>query len=1686
MTRWRSLTLFIRFILNGAIAIAVLQHKSQLPHGLAADNGLRHIGNGQQSYQDGARNRASLKNRYPVSNSHIGTRLSEGTPFLLKSSRQLLQGGTKGSSLVPEIAFVSRNHDKLISRERANPLFPGGNTQTSIYSTRDNGKRPNSGLESIEPPEDILMSGNYDLGIPPEDMEALRAVLDDIDPEDEGCEDEDQNHPLSDILFKYWGCEPDPRSKLLQLGERFNEESKKTNDLEEICKNMGLEAPIKVKRELAVAMVREMFNRRVRPKGYLERFMDELGISKLLQYLFPSKPDKMPSKWRFGIELKDPNVEIEPLSENALRGYLGVPYYTHIEELAKFNPEKARRILTIIHRIYTPPILYTDLHPDKEPTDQDLFNDSENLKKAQCNIYKKFIDTYPDLKWPVDDEGFLDIYNLWYPEDKADHANTLPELMKETYGPGSDLATPNFHYRFIAIPAISCTAGLATGTLLHRGISMLAGLIGGINAQLMVENVLHPKMCSAAVALLTWAGMSRDMTVKGDIFSVAIKNLVDNGMEGPQPLVSAVYSGLIPRNKIVEPLETFVIHCTLTAFQRAMRLSREGKGIDTWNLLAKQVRRVAEVCLPICGVSVYRIMHFVACDLATSDDLPCAEGEEVLGSDISGDKEDPHDDYSNLYKESNARIGLPQPNRELYERNAMLFTTFCLQAFSGMKSFKRVSDEDINKAEVFRQNMKDMNVPDEAWDNLRDKPIMPSTLDDVEKFARELEQNNGKLKRITLEREYGFDPMNDFLGESEQEKATRMQIELQEARDAVTDIATPKGYKLEMLKAISIMMYLREEWLLPRYKDFLKKQCTEFIATEVENMAGNLDEKIQEFNISPKYNEEIKTDAIFLVAQRMFDAGTLDYDKIIQMAQAANIPKEVALDACNIATFTNLSEELAKWDLTTVTPEMINEVKERYRCKDLVFVNAISEIIKKTSSEAKKEMINSRNKMNWNLVEKHMSALLRGRNAVINAAASTIDSKLWYRLERAFRYNRPFIEHAFTRDEIIGTGPVARIANADWEQVDPPPKKSDLEIAKEEFEASINNIKPIQIEGEDNETPAYRQMEISRLVEKGELDPEFECLPTEFHAGERPREREYELEDDPPKDKFELQRPIMNSKYAYACWVVYCYRKRAATQDDIKTVLTIFPFLEKLVERSDIDWRRLYARQRLRQKDSLGSKVDWLSELDCDKETAARVCGIAYEEDLLKRTGAFVEHIEDDIGDVEDSYFNPFDPSIYNRMNYLYSEKIPSELEMENVKKIQQFFSLSPEQIQEIHTKCFSFALGQHCANVMKESPKDWITAIEKELKPVAKRICFGEKPFEMILRKAEYDYLFVEANKLMMQRTPGRDFMERAEYIIEEFKRLRVLDMSSGKPKLRFSIRAQTEGVMEEIMRAFIVSHCDLYGKMDQTKLDEMCAIYGLFGERRKEMLNRIGRKFYHRFLGKFTDEEITMDCLKEVEHLHKTFDFEPKDVERVFNTHVCARIKEWYDPESGLDALKRLVVVLHGEDINRFIPFERSRRIQWFINIINDCINHGEKKAQTTLFTYPPDEFFDLRFEGGEENFDSLQGIINLATRVLRLTPEELRETRIIIGEELGGESLQKILHHLKGKDGFYVADEEMSRCIRALSVAPPDTMSIVKKELPPIQDYEPLRRLVMMLPCSDATLDRGIKIIDALQQA
>ncbi|GFE53060.1 arginine N-methyltransferase 6-like, putative [Babesia ovis] len=1608
-----------------------------------------------------------------------GANLYNRQRFLHKNPKPTLRSGILDSGL----AFLT------LPGQGSDALSLGGGV-TNVREVRRHTKHNDIDDITDDPLADdgtfdgAVDSGFHETGLSPKQYEALKTMLDTIYPVEEGG-DEDEGRPLSSVYLKYWSLKPNDRDIMMRNVEEIMMAVEKGEDEAEACKKLGLPEPLRLKPELMAAMIKDRFNLKEGPKPFWQSFSASLGLDKLFAYISGDRDrHRGKNQWPFGIEVKDPNIELKPLSVNALRAYLGNDYYNHLEQLAKRDPENARRISTVIHRIYVPPILSIDMHPERKPSDYELYMDSVNVDKAQCEVYRKFINTYPDLVWPVDDDGFLEIYNLWYPDDISDPKNTLPELMRQCYGPGSDLKPPNFFYRFLALPALSCAAGLALGGLVSHGINSVASSL----ANLDLGEIMTSNLCAAAIAFSTWFGFSRNMTVKGDLFAVALKNLIENGLSNPHKLNMAAYSGLIPKYDVVKEVERFVIYSTIAASNRAIRLARTGKGIETWNLLAKQVGRVAEVCLPICGVSVYRIIYFVACDLATSELLPCAEGNEVLGREISGDPEFSDDDYSSIYEKVHKEYGLPPPGtyRDRYEKNAMLFTTFCLQAFGNIKNFKRTSDWEIDKYKEFVREIKLLGVSDNAWDNLKEHHMTVSTLDFVEKFSKELEQTGGKFKRIELVREYGFDPVYEFLGETEEQKTTRMQIELQEARDAVKDITAPLGYKLEILKALSIIMYLREEWLLPKYTHFVQQQCTEFIATEIENRSSNIDSLIQGFQISQGYTLKIKEDAISLIAKRWISNNALDHDKLLEIARAAGISDQVTLDAISVAMFPRLMEEISQWDITAVTADQITEIKNRYRCKDLVFINAFCEFIKKSVAETKREMVNARNKFNWNLVERHMTALLRGKTAVSNAVASTIDCKLWYRVERAFMQNIPYMVHILSDEEIVGTGKFEKIENQDWELQDPPPPKSDLQLMDEEFENSVKNIEPLRITGEDTYTPVPKQIELSNLVEKGEIDPEFESIPNVFHVGEKPKVLEYENDVKPEPDPYEMQRPIVTSKDAYASWIVYCYRKRGVNQTDVKTLLTIFPCLEKLVEKSDLHWRRLYARQRLRQKDSLGSKVDWCKELDCDEATARKVCSIAYEEDLLKRTGAIVYDIEDDIGDVEDQYFNPFDPSVYNRTLYLFSQRLPSELELENIKKLHTFFKLAPEDISEIHTKCFSHVLNVHFCKVIKDAPQDWHRALKEELIPLAEQLQIQKQPLDMLLRKAEYDYLMVEANRLMMDRTPGKEFVEKCDFIIDEFKRLNVLSTENGVRQQKFSISSHNNNLMAEIIGAFIISHCDVYGTVDQQKLDDQCAIYGLFREERKEVLNKLGRKFYHMFLRKFDEDKLGMDAFKELEHLHKTYEFSQADIEAIFRTHVGIRVREWYDPEAGLESLKRLIPLIHDKDISYYIPFERSRRIHWFINIMNDCINLGEDKGETRIFTYPPEDFFALDFDGTTEDLDSLQGIVNTTKRALALTSEELHESRIIVAEELGASALKKALKLLQLKGGVYSADAETSKFVRALSVAPPGTIPTVKKELPFIKNYEQIRRVIMMLPCSDTALARCIKLLDEVEKS
>eukprot|EP00371_Babesia_bovis_P002917 XP_001611564.1 hypothetical protein [Babesia bovis T2Bo] len=1069
---------------------------------------------------------------------------------LCRHNRATIQKATTSTPgnihLGPSVAFISHSYINC------GPLTP--RRLAACRSTDERMCREGEGFEGDTTFDGTVESGSNQTGLTKKQYESLKTLLDTNFPV-EPTGDEDEAHPLSDIVLKYWGRKPNPRDALMQNIAKLEKEWEATGSREEACKKLNLPQPIKFKPELISAMLRDMFDLRKEPSTFVENVMAMMG--------FASRETHAPGdgKWPFGIKPKDASIE-KPLTRNALIGYLGVDYYRHLEQLARRDPDIARRILTVIHRMYRAPQLVLDTCENREPTDKEIYMDSDKLKKAQCVVYKEFIKDYPDLQWPVDDQGFLDIYNKWYPEDALELNNTLPDLMKQIYGPGDDIKPPNFFYRFLGIPAVSCAAGALLGGVAAQLINMGTQFIPGLDLQYFVTN----KVCGAVIALGTWFGMSRDLKVKGSVFQLALKTLVDNGMKDNTKLRAAAYSGIIPKYDVVTDLERFVIYATIAGFNRALQLVKEGsRSIDTWNTLARQVGRVAEVCLPMCRVSVYRIIYFAACDLASSDLLPCTHGNEVLGKAISGDPEYSDDDYSEIYKEKNAAHGLPPPEsfREAHQRTALLFTTFCLQAFGNIKHFTRTSEEQLDRYQEFLRDIKLMKVSDEAWDNLRDQPMQPSLLDDVEKWSRDLERAGGKLKRIALVREYGFNPLDEFMGETAEEKHNRMQIELQEARDAVKDITSPIGYKLELLKAMSIIMFLREEWLLERYRDFIKKQCVEFITNEIEGMSTDIDTKIQSFQIAAAHVAGVKRDAIFALARRWNEENKLDHDKLLELGRAAGISDDIVLDAASAATFNEMLQEMYNWDLTTVTAELLIEIKERYRCRDLVLINALCESIKKQTAEHKKEMVNAKNKYNWNLVEKHMSILLRGKTAVINAAASTIDCKLWYRIDRAFLQNIPFVDKEFTDDEILGTGEIAKISNQDWEMKDPPPPKSDFQQMDEEFQKQLDDIKPLTIYGEDTRTPIHKQLEIIDMVEKGKLDPKFQCIPNVLHVGERPKELEYEIDRKLPEDPYELRRQIVSSRDAYASWVIYCYRKRDVNPNDVKTLLTIFPFLEK-------------------------------------------------------------------------------------------------------------------------------------------------------------------------------------------------------------------------------------------------------------------------------------------------------------------------------------------------------------------------------------------------------------------------------------------------------------------------------------------------------------------------------------------
>ncbi|UKJ90230.2 hypothetical protein MACJ_001161 [Theileria orientalis] len=239
-----------------------------------------------------------------------------------------------------------------------------------------------------------------------------------------------------------------------------------------VFKKLRLKPPKMVSKREKASCARSVFSIDSPPDHYVCILLYELGITpkyykvneffKILKKKIESMllgdeevPFPRNDKYAFGIEPLD---NLTPISEMSLRGYLEEGY-DHLKEVVRYNPEKARKMLTVLHRIYRPLDLACDRK--REVSDYEILDDYYRMSMAKRDCMLEFRKEYPDLKFPMIDDDYLDLYRHWYDrlfETSLELSSTMKENFLETYRPRSRVLE-----KFLFDPIVGAISGVALG-----------------------------------------------------------------------------------------------------------------------------------------------------------------------------------------------------------------------------------------------------------------------------------------------------------------------------------------------------------------------------------------------------------------------------------------------------------------------------------------------------------------------------------------------------------------------------------------------------------------------------------------------------------------------------------------------------------------------------------------------------------------------------------------------------------------------------------------------------------------------------------------------------------------------------------------------------------------------------------------------------------------------------------------------------------------------------------------------------------------------------------------------------------------------------------------------------------------------------------------------------------------------
>ncbi|EAN32516.2 hypothetical protein TpMuguga_02g00233 [Theileria parva strain Muguga] len=393
-----------------------------------------------------------------------------------------------------------------------------------------------------------------------------------FDEDDEDYEDDEEEESEERRLKRLKERDSDKRrligvyknemDKLIELYNKAQRLYDECGDYEKVCEELNLEPSVEISDDTLVCLARSLLNRPPPPRDYFGRMMYELGflmiynnIKKLKNNFIRTLEDRLSGKpeedfkrnqeYVFGIEPLNFGEKVEPLSEGCLRGLLHESYFEHLEQMAKYNPKRAQKILTVIHRIHKQTKLISDI--DEDANDDQIVEDVDNIATAESEAYKDFLTNYPDLKWPTNDDDFLNLYSAWY-DPNVETSLRLSRIIKENYLDNLKPESNNM-VKHILNPIMSFVIGYTLGKGSEKGIDYLFDM----NPELMDFLFRHKGKLKYIFWALSYLVLA-DQKEQVDYFSEVLKILYSDTQtlenQSMNALMERVCKGLGSENSV--------------------------------------------------------------------------------------------------------------------------------------------------------------------------------------------------------------------------------------------------------------------------------------------------------------------------------------------------------------------------------------------------------------------------------------------------------------------------------------------------------------------------------------------------------------------------------------------------------------------------------------------------------------------------------------------------------------------------------------------------------------------------------------------------------------------------------------------------------------------------------------------------------------------------------------------------------------------------------------------------------------------------------------------------------------------------------------------------------------------------------------------------------------------------------